>query len=66
MLIYTSILFKIRKLTAIDEVSFYKVVGLSCRANGVGNIPLAEKPDLRTDNGSAFIYKVFGEYFEVK
>ena len=39
----------------MDEVSFYKVVGLACRANGVGNIPLAEKSDLLTDNGSAFI-----------
>ena len=66
MLIHNLILLKIRNQTAFDAVSFYEVVRLACKARGVGNIPLAETPNFLTDNGSALISKVFGEYLEAK
>ena len=50
----------------MDADAFSEGIELSCEKRGINNVPIAEKSNLLTDNGSALISRVFGEYLEAK
>jgi transposase InsO family protein len=50
----------------MDADAFSEVIELGCEVTGINDVPITEKPNLLTDNGSALISRVFGEYLEAK
>ena len=46
--------------------AYSEVVELACEVTGINDVPIADKPNLLTDNGSALISRIFGEYLEAK
>ena len=50
----------------MDADAFSEVIELGCEATGINDISITEPYNLLTDNGSALISRVFGEYLEAK
>ncbi len=52
--------------TTMDADAYSEVVELACEVTGINDVLIADKPNLLTDNGSALISRIFGEYLEAK